>query len=90
MVPRSVLVSLGVSVAEQRPFTLADGRRTRYDVGVASLRLEGRSFPVLTVFGDDGVQALLGAVALETFALAADPIGERLVPVSGLLMACKL
>jgi clan AA aspartic protease len=86
VVPRSVLESLGVAAAERRPFTLADGRQTEYDVGVTTLRLERRTFPVLTVFGDNDVRALLGAVALETFGLAADPVRQRLVAVSGLLM----
>ena len=86
-VPRTVLESLGVEVSEQRPFRLADGREADYDVAVASLRLDGRSFPVVAVFGDEGSGALLGAVALETFGLGVDPVGQRLVPLSGLLMA---
>ena len=89
VVPRPLLRSLGVDVIEQRPFTLADGRETRYDVGITSVRVDGRTFPVVTVFGDAGTQALLGAVALETFGLAVDPINRRLVPVSGLLMAYR-
>lgn len=89
VVPRSILAALAVAVAEQRPFTLADGRQALYDAGVASLSLEGRSFPVLTVFGQDGASALLGAVALETFGLAVDPIHKRLVPASGLMMTCR-
>ena len=81
--PRSIL---GVAVAESRRFATADGREVEMDVGVASLRLEGRAFPMLVVFGDDGAGALLGAVALETFALAVDPVRKRLVPATGLLM----
>ncbi len=86
VVPRSILSALGVTVAERRHFATADGREVEMDVGVASLRLEGRAFPVLAVFGDDGAGALLGAVALETFALAVDPVRRRLVPATGLLM----
>ena len=86
VVPRSTLSSLGVEVAERRRFTTADGREVEMDVGIASLRLEGRAFPMLVVFGDDGAGALLGAVALETFALAVDPVRRRLVPATGLLM----
>ena len=85
-VPRSILTSLGVAVSERRSFTMADGREVEYDVGVASLHLDGRSFPVIAVFADEGTQALLGAVALETFGLAVDPVRRRLVPVPGLLM----
>ena len=52
--PRSILSALGVAVAERRRFATADGREVEMDVGVASLRLEGRAFPMLVVFGDDG------------------------------------
>ena len=89
VVPRTILQSLGIAVSEQRAFTLADGRQMQYDVGITSLRLDDRAYPVLTVFGEDGTSALLGAVALEIFGLAVDPIGQRLMPVSGLLMRGK-
>lgn len=86
VVPRSILSALGVAVAERRHFATADGREVEMDVGVASLRLEGRAFPMLAVFGEDGAGALLGGVALETFALAVDPVRRHLVPATGLLM----
>ena len=87
VVPRSILSAVGARVAERRQFTLADGREVEMDVGAVSLRLDGRSFPVLAVFGGDEAGTLLGAVALETLGLASDPVRGRLVPVSGLLMS---
>ena len=39
----------------------------------------------LVVFGEDGVDPLLGAVTLEEFLLAPDPIRQRLIPIPGLL-----
>ena len=51
VVPGSILSAMGVRVAERRQFTLADGREVEMDVGAVSLRLDGRSFPVLAVFG---------------------------------------
>ena len=84
--PRPTLASLGVEARERRPFTLADGSEMVLDLGVALLRLDGRAYPVLTVFGEDGTRALLGAVALETFGLQVDPVRQRLVPATGLLM----
>ena len=87
VVPRSFLSAVGARVAERRQVTLADGREVEMDVGAVSLRLDGRSFPVLAVFGGDEAGTLLGAVALETFGLAADPVRRGLVPVSGLLMS---
>ena len=82
-----MLARLGVTAIELRPFTLADERQIEYDVGMTLPGLDGRSFQVLTVFGEDDSRPLLGAVALETFGLAIDPVRQRLVSVAGLLMA---
>ena len=85
-VPRDVLSSLGVEPIERASFVLANGQTVEYDVGLISLRLEGRTLPVLCVFADEGSEPLLGAIALESFRLAVDPIAQRLVPVPGRLM----
>ena len=85
-VPREVLLGLGCQPLEKRRFSLADGHIVEYDVGVVSLRLDGRVIPILCVFGDEGSEPLLGAVALETFLLAPDPVNQTLIPVTGRLM----
>ncbi len=86
VVPRLLLESLGIDPLERRPFTLADGRTVEYEVGMVPLRIETRTLPVPCVFGDPDSQPVLGAVALEIFGFAADPVGRRLIPVPGLLM----
>jgi clan AA aspartic protease len=86
VVSREVLASLGIRPVRRRSFTLADGRTVEYEMGVVSLRIDGDTLPTLCVFGDHGGQPLLGAVALETFLLAPDPVNQRLVPVPGKLM----
>ncbi len=78
--PRSLLSRLGVRPIEQQEFTLADGRRVAREVAVVTVRLGGRTRPTVCVVGDEGVPALLGAVTLESFGLAADPVNRRLVP----------
>jgi len=83
--PAPLLESLAVPRITTRPFTFGDGRTVEYDVGVALLRIDGAAFPVLCVFGDSESQPLLGAVAMETFGVAPDPLAQRLVPVPGLL-----
>ena len=85
VIPRNVLYSLGCQAVERRPFSLADDRIVEYEVGVVSLRLDGRTMPVPCVFGDEGSEPLLGAVALEIFLLAADPVNGVLIPVTGKL-----
>ena len=85
VVPKNLLDELGCRRIGKRPFGLADDRVVEYEVGVVTLRLNGEALPVLCVFGDEGSDALLGAVALETFLLAADPVNGTLVPVTGML-----
>ena len=86
VVPRRVLLSLGVTPSERRQFTLADGREASLDVGSVMLRLDSRVYPVVAVFSEQDAHTLLGSVALETFGLGVDPLQQRLVRVNGLLM----
>lgn len=88
-VPRSLLETLGVAPEEHRPFELADGRRVEYPVTQVRVRLNGRVRYTLCVFGDEGSRPLLGAVTLEEFGLAVDPVRKRLISVPGLLMPVK-
>jgi clan AA aspartic protease len=89
VVSREVLTDLAIRPMRRRTFTLADGRTLEYDIGVVSLRIDGEALPTLCVFGDEGTQPLLGAVALENFLLAPDPVNQRLIPVSGRLMRLR-
>lgn len=88
-VPGPVLESLGVEPASRRRFELGDGRVVEYPVSDVSLRLQGETHPVLCVFGDSASGPVLGAVPLETFGLAADPVHRRLIPVTALLISTR-
>ncbi len=83
--PASLLRGLGVTPHERAPFELADGRIVERDVGRTWVRIDGQSDLVPVVFGDEGAEPLLGAVTLEVFRLAVDPVRQRLVSVPGLL-----
>lgn len=78
--PRTLLTQLGVVPQEQAKFILADGRRIMRDLAIVTARIEGRVRPGVCVVGEDGAEPLLGAVTLESFGLAADPVNRRLVP----------
>jgi clan AA aspartic protease len=88
--PAQFLRDLGVESTEQWPFRLADERQREFSVGSGLLRLYDRQRYTLVVFGDDTMQPLLGAVALEEFGLGIDPLNRRLIPVPGLLMTLDL
>ena len=80
LVPASILEELGIERAEPRMFSLADGSTQELSIGFAEMELEGRVCPVHLVFGLDSNKILLGAMALEAFALAADAKNRRLIP----------
>ena len=79
LIPAALLDDLGVARRETLTFRLADGSSREFDIGWAEMELEGRVKPVHVVFGPEN-RILLGAMALEAFALAADARNRRLVP----------
>lgn len=85
MLPADVVIQLGLTASRQRMVTLANGERVSYPAGQVAIQLNGEE--VFTVFltGPPGCLALLGAVTLEEFGLAPDPVRKTLVPVGGLL-----
>jgi clan AA aspartic protease len=86
-VPREVLEELGITPEEAWPFVLADGRETTYPIATIRVRLGQRTRHTIAVFGERGTEALIGAVTLEEFGLAVDPLHRRLIPIPGLLKA---
>jgi clan AA aspartic protease len=86
VVPRDVLERLGITPQFRRRFRLADGRVVELDMAVVAIRLEGQTLPTICVFGEEGMDALLGAVTLEEFGLGVDPVNKRLVPIELLLV----
>ena len=81
VLPASVLEGLGVEPRENRGFVLADGHRVERGFGHTWMRLDGKEDMSPVVFWDEGSAPLLGAVTLEIFGLAVDPVNGRLVPV---------
>lgn len=80
MVPASILEDLGIEREDTETFNLADGSRRDYDLGFARMELDGKRRRVAVIFGPENAGVLLGALALEMFALAADAKYRRLIP----------
>ena len=78
VMPESLLMRLGLTPIEYRPFTIADGSEVEYGYGMARFGIEGREFPCPVIFGAEG-QFLLGATTLQIFNLMVDPSEEQLV-----------
>jgi len=88
-VPRKLLEEVGYHPIARRPFELADGRVVERDLGEVSVRIDGEVRTTTCIFADEGSPVLLGAVTLEQFLLAPDPVHKRLVPITGLAMLAK-
>ncbi len=79
VIPEHILDELGIPRDEIELFSLADGSVQELAIGWADMKLEGRTRSVYVVFGTSREKILLGAMALEAFALAADAKNHRLI-----------
>ena len=84
MMPASLLRSLGVSPFHRREFRLANGEWIHRDIGEAYIRINNDVVNTLVVFSDERSHSILGAMTLEQFNLAVDPVDTRLVPTSAI------
>jgi clan AA aspartic protease len=80
---------VGVQPLETRAVKTADGRRLDLPLTEVRFAIDGRSLTTPTLIGAADAPALLGAVTLEAFGLAADPIQKILVPVTGFLLGVE-
>ena len=86
LLPGEVVERLGLATPWQRTATLASGEDMTFRMGHVSMRLGGEEMPTIFLAGPPACQGLIGAVTLEEFALAADPVHQRLVPVPRVLL----
>ncbi|PKB82956.1 MAG: hypothetical protein BZY88_03480 [SAR202 cluster bacterium Io17-Chloro-G9] len=84
--PAPVLTMLGIEPAWSQIFQSAAGGEQERQMAEIKVRLEGRERTTVCVFGDADSQPALGKHTLETFGLAADEAGQRLVE-AGLFLA---
>ena len=82
--PASILRSLGVTPSRRQSFRLADGSRIYRDMGEMPVRMNGEVWTTPVVFADESSPPVLGAVTLEEFSMAVDPVGKRLVPTDAI------
>ena len=80
VIPAQILDELGIERGKTRTFSFGDGSKRELDTGWVEMGLQGERDDVQVVFGPDRRKILLGAFALETFALAADAKYRRLIP----------
>ena len=82
IIPASVLDGLGIARDETEQFRLADGSILEMDLGLALLEMDGRARTVHIAFGPDDDVIVIGAMTLERFGVAVDPVHRRLIPAT--------
>jgi clan AA aspartic protease len=85
-IPGSILRELGVRPISTERFRFAQGEVRELPVGYTWIRFAGKELMTQVIFNAEGTSPLLGALALEAAYVAVDPVGQRLLPVDGLLM----
>ena len=84
--PASLLRGLRVKPYRKAIFELADGQTTELEIGRTWVRLNGEQELTQVAFAEEKSEPVLGAITLEEFGLAVDPIKKRLVPATRLRM----
>ena len=85
-VPRPTLEELGYKPSFTRRLRLAKRKLIEGHGCEVVVEIDSNRLTTIAIFGDPGSEALLGAVTLEQFSLAPDPVSKKLIPVETLLM----
>lgn len=88
-VPAPTLQGLGHQPSFRQRLWLADGIIIERDATEAVVEIDGARRTTIIIFGDPDSEALLGAVTLEQFSLAPDPVARRLIPVVALMATMR-
>lgn len=79
-VSASLLWDLGLSPSTSRRILTIQGQVIERPAAEVLLTLDGQTLHTLCLFGEPGEIEVLGAVTLEQFGLAVDPVARRLIP----------
>ncbi len=82
--PADVLRQLGHETSGRKSFELGDGRIVESDISDVPVRIGNEIHMTVCAHANAGEQSVIGAVTLQEFLLAPDPINHRLVPIVGL------
>lgn len=78
VVPEETLKKLGIKVAGEEEFSLADGRIIKRKVGNALYEYQGQERAAPILFGEKDDSLLLGTFTLEALGLTLDPLKRKL------------
>ena len=76
--PANELKRIGIEPIGKKLFELANGELEEYEFGYAELDFMDEIIATRIIFGPDGVEPLLGVLALESAGFIVDPQGQTL------------
>jgi len=85
VVPRPILVRLGIAPLGEQVFRLASGQTIRRQTGGALFKYGDKMGVAAVVFGEADDATLLGSHTLEALGLGLDPIRRELIPLPMML-----
>ena len=78
LAPRDKLTAAGIQPEGKKTYELADGKPIELEYGFARVSFLGNETVAQIIFGPEGVEPLLGVVALENTGLVVDPVSQSL------------
>ena len=78
LVPRPHLEAIGLQPRGERIYELADGSELSMDITVAEIEFMSEIVGGTIIYGEPGVEPLLGVTALESVGIEIDPLNQRL------------
>jgi clan AA aspartic protease len=78
MAPANSLRSIGIKPVGERAYELANGRKQKYEFGLAEIRFMNEITAGRVIFGPDDVEPILGVTALESAGITIDPTNQTL------------
>jgi clan AA aspartic protease len=82
MAPASELKKIGIQPAGKRVYELANGELVEYEHANAEMKFMDEVIATRIIFGPDGVEPILGVVALESAGFIVDPTTQTLKKLS--------
>lgn len=78
LAPGDELEKIGILKEGKTAYELADGTVREYPFGLARIEFMGETTAGRIIFGDPGIQPLLGVTALESVGILVDPANKTL------------
>jgi clan AA aspartic protease len=84
--PTEIVAPMALATPYERTVEFANGQRDVWRMGEVRIKLSNEERTTVFLAGPPGCRPLLGAVTLEEFGVAVDPIHQCLVPIPSLFV----